>query len=132
MPVKFRFEPALFIAAKAAGYVQSPVLQMFENGRRLRLIIVRCKDAQPHEANPHNVSACEKMGTGSGRPTQDLYVFTDWPVPVAIFSQALSSALLALILRQIGIADDLEELPDHVLTGFSFRLGLKVGADAMA
>jgi hypothetical protein len=35
--------------------------------------------------------ACEKMGTGSGRPMQKPRTFVSWPVPVPIFSQALSS-----------------------------------------
>ena len=40
--------------------------------------------------------------------------------------------LALLILADVGILDHLEELFNHVLAALAFRLGLEVGADAMA
>ncbi len=53
---------------------------------------------------------CEKMGTGSGRPSQDVEISDKWPVPVPIFSQTLSTiekeAAQALAERLLARAAD--------------------------
>ena len=46
--------------------------------------------ATPPHRGWHALRACEKMGTGSGRPMQNRHNIDDRPVPVPIFSQALS------------------------------------------
>ena len=43
------------------------------------------------EPPPGQLSTCEKMGTGSGPAMQNPDNIADWPVPVPIFSQALST-----------------------------------------
>jgi len=63
--------------------------------------------------------ACEKMGTGSGRSLQNRGVFSFWPVPVPIFSQALRA-------EQPAKKDLPEPLPKELVEAWK-RAGADVG-----
>ena len=91
-------DTAVYRAARnLAGVEVMPASQLnaYSVLRPKRLLLTRAAARRIAQEGQENngravVTACEKMGTGSGRPQQNMAKNGVWPVPVPIFSHALT------------------------------------------